>query len=160
MVSGEPTSVFERMSGVPFVGQSIVVVGDKPGAALTLRLTNNLLYAVAIVATSQAITMQLKKAKSSVSQGVHAKQCDLSQNTACSSVERSSTCRALSKSIKTGRKPDQSVCPHVGATGKIRRLNYNLCISSLNPDRKRVRYRCLRGMQHAIQRVVPIEVTA
>jgi 3-hydroxyisobutyrate dehydrogenase-like beta-hydroxyacid dehydrogenase len=57
MVSGEPTRVSELMPVFHLWGQSIVVAGNKPGAAQTLKLTNNMLYAVAIVATSEAMTM-------------------------------------------------------------------------------------------------------
>jgi 3-hydroxyisobutyrate dehydrogenase-like beta-hydroxyacid dehydrogenase len=38
-------------------GKTIVVAGDRPGAAQTMKLTNNLLCAVALVATSEAMTM-------------------------------------------------------------------------------------------------------
>ena len=41
-------------------GKTIVVAGDKPGAAQVMKLTNNMLCAVAFVATSEAMTMSGK----------------------------------------------------------------------------------------------------
>jgi 3-hydroxyisobutyrate dehydrogenase-like beta-hydroxyacid dehydrogenase len=57
MVSGDPAKVAALMPVFQAWGTSIVVAGDKPGAAQTMKLTNNMLYAVAIVATSEAMTM-------------------------------------------------------------------------------------------------------
>jgi 3-hydroxyisobutyrate dehydrogenase-like beta-hydroxyacid dehydrogenase len=57
MVSGDPAKVADLMPVFQAWGKSIVVAGDKPGAAQTMKLTNNMLYAVAIVATSEAMTM-------------------------------------------------------------------------------------------------------
>jgi 3-hydroxyisobutyrate dehydrogenase-like beta-hydroxyacid dehydrogenase len=57
MVSGDPAKVADLMPVFQAWGTSIVVAGDKPGAAQTMKLTNNMLYAVAIVATSEAMTM-------------------------------------------------------------------------------------------------------
>jgi 3-hydroxyisobutyrate dehydrogenase-like beta-hydroxyacid dehydrogenase len=57
MVSGDPTLVSELMPVFHLWGQSVVVAGNKPGVAQTMKLTNNILYAVAIIATSEAMTM-------------------------------------------------------------------------------------------------------
>lgn len=60
MVSGEPAKVSALMPVFRAWGSSIVVAGDKPGAAQTMKLVNNMLYAVAIVATSEVMTMAAK----------------------------------------------------------------------------------------------------
>lgn len=57
MVSGDPAKVADLMPVFKSWGTSIVIAGEKPGAAQTMKLTNNMLYAVAIVATSEAMTM-------------------------------------------------------------------------------------------------------
>jgi 3-hydroxyisobutyrate dehydrogenase-like beta-hydroxyacid dehydrogenase len=41
-------------------GKTIVIAGDRPGAAQTMKLANNMLCAVALVATSEAMTMSGK----------------------------------------------------------------------------------------------------
>lgn len=60
MVSGDPAEVSRLMPVFQLWGKSIVVAGHQPGAAQTMKLINNLLYAVAIVATSEAMTMSGK----------------------------------------------------------------------------------------------------
>ncbi len=60
MVSGDPAEVSRLMPVFELWGKSIVVAGHMPGAAQTMKLTNNMLYAVAIVATSEAMTMSSK----------------------------------------------------------------------------------------------------
>jgi len=60
MVSGDPYAVSTLMPVFKLWGKSIVVAGDQPGAAQTMKLTNNMLYAVAIVASSEAMTMSGK----------------------------------------------------------------------------------------------------
>jgi 3-hydroxyisobutyrate dehydrogenase-like beta-hydroxyacid dehydrogenase len=60
MVSGDPAKIAVLMPVFQAWGRSIVMAGDKPGAAQTMKLTNNILYAVAIVATSEAMTMSAK----------------------------------------------------------------------------------------------------
>ncbi|MEQ1611191.1 MAG: NAD(P)-dependent oxidoreductase [Hyphomicrobiaceae bacterium] len=60
MVSGDPAEVSRLMPVFELWGKSIVVAGQMPGAAQTMKLTNNMLYAVAIVATSEAMTMSSK----------------------------------------------------------------------------------------------------
>jgi 3-hydroxyisobutyrate dehydrogenase-like beta-hydroxyacid dehydrogenase len=57
MVSGDPDEVSRLMPVFQQWGKSIVVAGHQPGAAQTMKLTNNMLYAVAIVATSEVMTM-------------------------------------------------------------------------------------------------------
>ena len=57
MVSGEPARVAELTPLFRLWGKTVVVAGDRPGAAQTMKLTNNLLFAVALVATSEAMTM-------------------------------------------------------------------------------------------------------
>jgi 3-hydroxyisobutyrate dehydrogenase-like beta-hydroxyacid dehydrogenase len=41
-------------------GKTIVIAGHRPGAAQTMKLANNMLCAVALVATSEAMTMSSK----------------------------------------------------------------------------------------------------
>lgn len=60
MVSGNPTKVAGLMPVFQLWGKTIVVAGDRPGAAQTMKLTNNMLCAVALVATSEAMTMSGK----------------------------------------------------------------------------------------------------
>jgi 3-hydroxyisobutyrate dehydrogenase-like beta-hydroxyacid dehydrogenase len=60
MVSGNPARVVDLMPLFELWGKTIVVAGDRPGAAQTMKLANNLLCAVALVATSEAMTMSGK----------------------------------------------------------------------------------------------------
>jgi 3-hydroxyisobutyrate dehydrogenase-like beta-hydroxyacid dehydrogenase len=60
MVSGSPARVSYLMPVLQLWGQTIVVAGDRPGAAQIMKLTNNMLCAVALVATSEAMTMSGK----------------------------------------------------------------------------------------------------
>jgi 2-hydroxy-3-oxopropionate reductase len=60
MVSGDPAKVAGLMPVFQLWGKTIVVAGDRPGAAQTMKLTNNMLCAVALVATSEAMTMSGK----------------------------------------------------------------------------------------------------
>jgi len=60
MVSGDPAKVEELMPVLRLWGKTIVVAGEKPGAAQIMKLTNNMLCAVAFVATSEAMTMSGK----------------------------------------------------------------------------------------------------
>ena len=57
MVSGNPTKIADLMPMFRLWGKTIVVAGDRPGPAQTMKLTNNLLCAVAFVATSEAMTL-------------------------------------------------------------------------------------------------------
>ena len=60
MVSGNPAKVADLMPLFQLWGKTIVVAGDRPGPAQTMKLTNNLLCAVALVATSEAMTLSGK----------------------------------------------------------------------------------------------------
>jgi len=60
MVSGNPAKVADLMPVFQLWGKTIVVAGNRPGAAQTMKLTNNMLCAVALVATSEAMTMSGK----------------------------------------------------------------------------------------------------
>lgn len=60
MVSGNPERVSDLMPVLRLWGPTIVVAGDSPGAAQIMKLTNNMLCAVALVATSEAMTMSGK----------------------------------------------------------------------------------------------------
>ena len=60
MVSGNPARVADLMPVFQLWGKTVVVAGDRPGAAQTMKLTNNMLCAVALVATSEAMTMSGK----------------------------------------------------------------------------------------------------
>jgi len=60
MVSGNPAKIADLMPMFELWGKTIVVAGDRPGAAQTMKLTNNMLCAVALVATSEAMTMSGK----------------------------------------------------------------------------------------------------
>jgi 3-hydroxyisobutyrate dehydrogenase-like beta-hydroxyacid dehydrogenase len=60
MVSGSPAKVADLMPVFQLWGKTIVVAGDRPGSAQIMKLTNNMLCAVALVATSEAMTMSGK----------------------------------------------------------------------------------------------------
>jgi 3-hydroxyisobutyrate dehydrogenase-like beta-hydroxyacid dehydrogenase len=60
MVSGDPKKVAELRPLFRLWGPTVVVAGEKPGAAQIMKLTNNILFAVALVATSEAMTMATK----------------------------------------------------------------------------------------------------
>lgn len=60
MVSGDPAKVAELVPLFRLWGPTVVVAGEKPGAAQIMKLTNNILFAVALVATSEAMTMATK----------------------------------------------------------------------------------------------------
>jgi 3-hydroxyisobutyrate dehydrogenase-like beta-hydroxyacid dehydrogenase len=60
MVSGNPAKVADLMPVFRLWGKTIVIAGDRPGAAQTMKLTNNMLCAAALVATSEAMTMSSK----------------------------------------------------------------------------------------------------
>jgi 3-hydroxyisobutyrate dehydrogenase-like beta-hydroxyacid dehydrogenase len=60
MMSGDPKA---REAVRPLIagwGKTLVVAGDKPGAAQVLKLTNNVLYAVSLVASCEAFVMGAK----------------------------------------------------------------------------------------------------
>jgi 3-hydroxyisobutyrate dehydrogenase-like beta-hydroxyacid dehydrogenase len=60
MVSGDPKKVAELRPLFRLWGPTVVVAGEKPGAAQIMKLTNNIPFAVALVATSEAMTMATK----------------------------------------------------------------------------------------------------
>jgi 3-hydroxyisobutyrate dehydrogenase-like beta-hydroxyacid dehydrogenase len=60
MVSGDPAAIETVRPLLSLWGPTLTVAGDKPGAAQVLKLTNNILCAVAIAATSEAFVMGAK----------------------------------------------------------------------------------------------------
>jgi 3-hydroxyisobutyrate dehydrogenase-like beta-hydroxyacid dehydrogenase len=60
MVSGDPAVVEQVRPLLSLWGPTLTVAGGKPGAAQVLKLTNNILCAVAIAATSEAFVMGAK----------------------------------------------------------------------------------------------------
>src|SRR5271168_4614902 len=60
MVSGDPAVVESVRPLISLWGKTLTIAGDKPGAAQVLKLTNNILFAVALAATSEAFVMGAK----------------------------------------------------------------------------------------------------
>lgn len=60
MVSGDPTVIERVRPLISLWGSTLTIAGDKPGAAQVLKLTNNILFAVSLVATSEAFVMGAK----------------------------------------------------------------------------------------------------
>ena len=60
MVSGDPATVARIRPLIALWGKTLTVAGDKPGAAQILKLTNNILFAVSLAATSEAFVMGAK----------------------------------------------------------------------------------------------------
>jgi len=60
MVSGDPAAIERVRPMISLWGRTLTVAGDKPGAAQVLKLTNNILSAVALVATAEAFVMGSK----------------------------------------------------------------------------------------------------
>jgi len=60
MVSGDPAAIERVRPLIALWGQTLTIAGDKPGAAQVLKLTNNILFAVALAATSEAFVMGAK----------------------------------------------------------------------------------------------------
>lgn len=60
MVSGDPAAIEAVRPLISLWGPTVTVVGDKPGAAQVLKLTNNILFAVSLAATSEAFVMGAK----------------------------------------------------------------------------------------------------
>ena len=60
MVSGDPAAVERVKPLISLWGRTLTVAGDKPGAAQVLKLTNNILSAVALAATAEAFVMGAK----------------------------------------------------------------------------------------------------
>jgi 3-hydroxyisobutyrate dehydrogenase-like beta-hydroxyacid dehydrogenase len=60
MVAGDPATVERVRPLISLWGKTLTVAGDKPGAAQVLKLTNNILFAVSLAATSEAFVMGAK----------------------------------------------------------------------------------------------------
>jgi 3-hydroxyisobutyrate dehydrogenase-like beta-hydroxyacid dehydrogenase len=60
MVSGDPAAVERIRPMISLWGRTLTIAGDKPGAAQVLKLTNNILSAVALAATAEAFVMGAK----------------------------------------------------------------------------------------------------
>jgi 3-hydroxyisobutyrate dehydrogenase-like beta-hydroxyacid dehydrogenase len=60
MVSGDPERIAALRPLFELWGPTLVIAGDKPGAAQALKLTNNILFAVSLVASSEALVMGAK----------------------------------------------------------------------------------------------------
>lgn len=60
MVSGDTAAIERIMPLISLWGSTLTVAGDKPGAAQMLKLTNNILSAVALAATAEAFVMGAK----------------------------------------------------------------------------------------------------
>jgi len=60
MVSGDPAAVETMRPLISLWGPTLTIAGDKPGAAQVLKLTNNILFAVSLAATSEAFVMGAK----------------------------------------------------------------------------------------------------
>ena len=59
MVSGPPADFEAIKSALAVIGKTFFI-GEKPGSAQTMKLTNNLLSATAVVATCEAVTIGVK----------------------------------------------------------------------------------------------------
>src|ERR1700687_1736077 len=60
MVSGDPAAVERIRPMISLWGQTLNIAGAQPGAAQVLKLTNNILSAVALAATAEAFVMVAK----------------------------------------------------------------------------------------------------
>jgi 2-hydroxy-3-oxopropionate reductase len=60
MVSGAPEAIERVRPLISLWGSTLTIAGDKPGAAQVLKLTNNILFAVSLAATSEAFVMGAK----------------------------------------------------------------------------------------------------
>lgn len=60
MISGDPAAVAAIRPLIEKWGTTFTIAGDKPGAAQVLKLTNNILFAVSLAATSEAFVMGTK----------------------------------------------------------------------------------------------------
>ena len=60
MVSSAPEAIERVRPLISLWGSTLTIAGDKPGAAQVLKLTNNILFAVSLAATSEAFVMGAK----------------------------------------------------------------------------------------------------
>jgi 2-hydroxy-3-oxopropionate reductase len=60
MVSGDPAAIERVRPMISLWGKTLTIAGDKPGAAQVLKLTNNILSAVALAATAEAFVAGAK----------------------------------------------------------------------------------------------------
>src|SRR5690349_5113314 len=60
MVSGDPAAIERVRPMIALWGRTLTIAGDRPGAAQVLKLTNNILSAVALAATAEAFLMGAK----------------------------------------------------------------------------------------------------
>ncbi|HVZ07686.1 NAD(P)-dependent oxidoreductase [Rhodopila sp.] len=60
MAAGDPAAIERVRPMISQWGRTLTIAGDKPGAAQVLKLTNNILSAVALAATSEAFVMGAK----------------------------------------------------------------------------------------------------
>ena len=60
MVSGDPAAIERIRPMISLWGGTLTVAGDQPGAAQVLKLTNNILSAVALAASAEAFVMGAK----------------------------------------------------------------------------------------------------
>jgi 2-hydroxy-3-oxopropionate reductase len=60
MVSGDPAAIERIRPMISLWGGTLTIAGDRPGAAQVLKLTNNILSAVALAATAEAFVMGAK----------------------------------------------------------------------------------------------------
>jgi 2-hydroxy-3-oxopropionate reductase len=60
MVAGDPAAIEQVRPMISLWGRTLTVAGNKPGAAQVLKLTNNILSAVALAATAEAFVMGAK----------------------------------------------------------------------------------------------------
>jgi 2-hydroxy-3-oxopropionate reductase len=60
MVSGDAAAIETVRPLISLWGPTVTVCGERPGAAQVLKLTNNILFAVAVAATSEAFVMGAK----------------------------------------------------------------------------------------------------
>ena len=60
MVSGDPAAIERVRPLIASWGPTLTIAGSRPGAAQVLKLTNNILFAVSLAATSEAFVMGAK----------------------------------------------------------------------------------------------------
>lgn len=60
MVSGDRAAIERLMPLISLWGPTLTIAGDKPGAAQILKLANNILFAISLIATSEAFVMGAK----------------------------------------------------------------------------------------------------